>query len=150
MTWIYRFNTLETSDTFIKRSFFHRTNMVIVQSKSKRKATGGRYKKQVVLKRKYELGRTPSLIKLDKPQVKEIRTLGGNSKLRLMSSNMINVVDKGKHKTTKILSIVESPANRHYVRRNIMTKGTIVETAEGKVKITNRPGQDGTLNGVVI
>ncbi len=125
--------------------------MVIVQSRSRRKATGGRYKKKLTLKRKYELGRAPSLIKLEEVQLKQIRTKGGNSKVRLMSSNIINVVDStGKHKKAKILSILESPANRHYVRRNIMTKGTIVETEVGKAKITNRPGQDGTLNGVLL
>lgn len=126
--------------------------MVIVQSKSRRKSTGGRYKKKIVLKRKYELGRAPSLIKLDKVQSKKIRTMGGNEKVRLMSSNEINVVDikTKKYQKSKILSILESPANRHFVRRNIITKGTIVETELGKAKVTNRPGQDGTLNGVLL
>jgi len=32
----------------------------------------------------------------------------------------------------------------------ILTKGAIVETELGKVKITSRPGQDGVLNGVLI
>ncbi|MFH1511592.1 MAG: 30S ribosomal protein S8e, partial [Candidatus Woesearchaeota archaeon] len=33
---------------------------------------------------------------------------------------------------------------------NIITKGTIVDTDKGKVRITSRPGQDGTLNGVLV
>ena len=37
-----------------------------------------------------------------------------------------------------------------YVRRNIITKGAIVKTEAGLVKITSRPGQDGTLNGILV
>ncbi|MBS3112541.1 30S ribosomal protein S8e [Candidatus Woesearchaeota archaeon] len=125
--------------------------MVIVQARSKRKATGGRYKKQIILKRKYELGRSPSLIKLETSKKKVIRTKGGGSKIRLMSANILNIVGSdGKFKKTKIISVIENSANKNFVRRNIMTKGAIVETEAGKAKITNRPGQDGILNGVLI
>jgi len=125
--------------------------MVIVQARSKRKATGGRYKKQIILKRKYELGRSPSLIKLEASKKKVIRTKGGGSKIRLMSANILNIVGSdGKFKKTKIISVIENSANKNFVRRNIMTKGAIVETEAGKAKITNRPGQDGILNGVLI
>jgi small subunit ribosomal protein S8e len=31
-----------------------------------------------------------------------------------------------------------------------MTKGAVVETAKGKVKITSRPGQVGVLQGVLV
>lgn len=125
--------------------------MVIVQARSKRKATGGRYKKQIILKRKYELGRSPSLIKLETSKKKVIRTKGGGSKIRLMSANILNIVGSdGKFKKTKIISVIENSANKNFVRRNIMTKGAIVETEAGKAKITKRPGQDGILNGVLI
>ncbi|MBW3022802.1 30S ribosomal protein S8e, partial [Candidatus Woesearchaeota archaeon] len=50
----------------------------------------------------------------------------------------------------KIKTVADSPANKHYVRRNIITKGAIVETDKGKAKITSRPGQDGTVNAVLI
>ena len=36
------------------------------------------------------------------------------------------------------------------VRRNILTKGAIIETDAGKAKITNRPGQEGTVNAVLV
>ena len=45
---------------------------------------------------------------------------------------------------------VDSPANRHFIRRNIMTKGIIIETDKGKAKITSRPDQDGIVNAVLI
>ena len=51
---------------------------------------------------------------------------------------------------TEIISVVENPANIHYVRRNIMTKGAIIETELGKAKITSRPGQTGTINAILI
>ncbi|MFA5142218.1 MAG: 30S ribosomal protein S8e [Candidatus Woesearchaeota archaeon] len=126
--------------------------MVIIQSRPNRKPTGGRYNKRLIIKKKCYLGRSPSLIKLEEVHVKRIRTLGGNQKMRMLSADIMNVVDP-KTKTpkkVKITSILENPANRHYVRRNIITKGTIVQTEAGKAKITNRPGQEGTINGVLI
>ena len=38
----------------------------------------------------------------------------------------------------------------NYVRRNILTKGAIVETELGRARITSRPGMDGIISGVVI
>lgn len=46
--------------------------------------------------------------------------------------------------------MTENPANIHYVRRNIITKGAVVDTSVGKVKITSRPGQSGSLSGVKV
>ncbi len=84
--------------------------------------------------------------------MQNIRTLGGNKKLRLLSEEYVNVVDPKTNKAqkTKIKTTTENPANRHFVRRNIMTKGTIIETEIGKAKITSRPGQDGVVNAVLI
>jgi small subunit ribosomal protein S8e len=36
------------------------------------------------------------------------------------------------------------------VRRNIITKGAVVDTSVGKVKVTSRPGQHGIINGIII
>jgi len=65
---------------------------------------------------------------------------------------MINVYDPKTKKYSKveIKTVVENPANRHYVRRNILTKGTIVDTSLGKAKITSRPGQEAVLNGILV
>ncbi len=126
--------------------------MVILQTRARRKPTGGRYNKKLNHKRKHEMGRAPSLIKLGGNKIKGIRTMGGNCKLRPLSMNVLNAVDKktNAYKKVKITSILESPANEHYVRRNIITKGAIVQTDAGKAKITNRPGQDGMLNGELL
>jgi small subunit ribosomal protein S8e len=49
-----------------------------------------------------------------------------------------------------MLSVVENQANPHFVRRNIVTKGAVVETELGRVRITSRTGQDGVVNAVLI
>ena len=89
---------------------------------------------------------------MDKTRSKIIRTRGGNQKQRLLSVNVANVLDQKtkKFEKAKILSVVENTASRHFVRRNIITKGAVVETDKGKAKVTSRPGQDGTVNAILI
>ena len=70
---------------------------------------------------------------------------------RLATGNKINVTDaNGNTKVVDILGVIENSANPNYVRRNIITKGAIVETPEGNAKVTSRPGQDGVINGILI
>lgn len=125
--------------------------MVVFQGKGRRSPKGSRYKEYRGYK-KYELGRLPSLTGLGKKRLQKIRTLGKNKKLRLLSEEYANVVDPKTKKSqkAKIKTITANPANRHFVRRNIMTKGAIVETEAGKARITSRPGQDGVVNAVLI
>ena len=125
--------------------------MAISQGKSTRKSTGGRYIANRG-KRKSELGREPAYTRLDEKSLRKIRTRGGNEKLRLASENKINVVnpESNKAETVEIITVLENSADPNYVRRNIITKGAIVETSAGKAKVTSRPGQDGILNGVII
>lgn len=125
--------------------------MAVAQSRSKRKESGGRYK-AYRKKRQYELGRLPSLTKVEKRRVRRIRTMGSHHKIRLLSTDIANVLDPKtkKHQKVKIKTITDNPANKHFVRRNIMTKGSIIETELGKARVTSRPGQDGTVNAVLI
>ena len=58
--------------------------------------------------------------------------------------------ETGKYAKAKIISVVETPANRHFVRRNIMTKGCTIQTDKGRAVVTNRPGQEGTINAVLV
>jgi small subunit ribosomal protein S8e len=80
------------------------------------------------------------------------RIMGSNLKHKLLSEEYVNLADPKTKKVTKakITTVVENPANRNFVRRNILTKGTIVETEKGKARITSRPGQEGTVNAVLI
>ena len=136
---------------FKKRTLFLTTNMAILQLRSRRKNTGGRYKRPVV-RRMGRLGRLPTLTKLGVYKRKTIRVIGGGEKTKILRANKVNVFDAKtkKHEVLEITTIIESPANRHYVRRNILTKGSIVETAKGHVRITSRPGQESVLNGVLV
>jgi len=67
-------------------------------------------------------------------------------------ANQAYVTNPKTHTTSKtdIITVVENPANIHYVRRNILTKGAIVNTKLGKARITSRPGQSGVINAVLI
>lgn len=125
--------------------------MAILQLRSKRKATGGRYKRAIV-KRLARLGRRPVLTKIDTKRSRTERTVGGNKKDRLLQADKANVYDPKtkKYSVATIKTTVENPANRHYVRRNILTKGTIIETSAGKARITSRPGQGATVNAVLV
>jgi len=125
--------------------------MVISQRRSKRTSTSSRYKKNRT-KRLFEQGRVPSLTKVDERKLKIIRTKGGNHKQVLLNENTANLLDKKtkKYSKVKIVSVVETPSNRHFVRRNIMTKGSFIQTEKGKAVITNRPGQEGTINAVLV
>ena len=60
------------------------------------------------------------------------------------------LIAQAKIEKLKITAVVENPANRHFVRRNIITKGTVIETEKGKARITSRPGQEGVINAILI
>ena len=125
--------------------------MVVNQKKSKRKSTGARFKR-IKTKRLNRFGNLPTLTRVGTEKKKTVKTKGGNFKIRLQNGEVANVLDKrkGKYQISKILSVVENPANRHYVRRNIITKGTIVKTELGNARVTNRPGQEGCINAVLV
>jgi small subunit ribosomal protein S8e len=125
--------------------------MAIWQGKSVRKLTGARTKSNRN-KRKMEFGRDPAETKIGDRKIKKIRTKGGQEKIRLTNDQKINVVDPNNNKVqvADILSVVENQANTHFVRRNIITKGAVVDTSLGKVKVTSRPGQHGIINGIII
>ena len=115
-----------------------------------KKPTGGRLS-TVRKKRKADRGMQFLETRIGKRQVRAKRTRGGGAKLRLMSAEMINVSDsKGKVRRTKLISVKENDANPHFIRRNILTKGAVVETEAGPARVTSRPGQHGMVNAVLI
>ncbi|MFA4952895.1 MAG: 30S ribosomal protein S8e [Candidatus Pacearchaeota archaeon] len=115
-----------------------------------RKISGGKYVKRRK-KKLYELAGQERIVKLGEEKRKSKRTHGGNRKTFLLRSKSVNVVGKdNKIKKVEIKNVVETPSNKFLARQNIITKGTFVETEIGKVKITNRPTQDGVLNGILI
>jgi len=92
------------------------------------------------------------MTKIAEKRVKTIGVMGGNEKKGLLACDVANLYDpsKKKYNKSKILQVLENPANRHFIRRNIITKGTILETEAGKARVTSRPGQEPYINAVLI
>ena len=116
-----------------------------------RKISGGKYKKSRK-KKKYELGHHKRIVSLKETKQKILRVIGGNKKIVLLSVNEINVIDPKtkKAKKAKIKNVLETPSNRFLARQNIITKGAIIETDIGKVRVMNRPSQEGSAQGILI
>ena len=114
-----------------------------------RKISGGRYKKQRK-KRLHELPGQARVLRLGDEKKKMARVRGGQKKIFLFKAKSINILSNGKIKKAEIKNVVETPSNRFLARQNVLTKGTIVDTDLGKAKITNRPSQEGTVNGILL
>ncbi len=121
------------------------------QGRSKRKVSGGRIRLHRK-KRTFEIGREKQFATLGQYKNSKIRTQGNNLKMKIISTELANVVNPKTKKSSrvKIQTVVENRANPFYVRRNIFNKGAIIETELGKAKITSRPGQHGVVNAILI
>ena len=133
-----------------------------------KKISGGKYIKSRK-KRFYEILGQKIVIRLGEEKGKSKRICGGRKKNFLLRAKFVNVIIKSskgktkakkfsgnekfsreKNKKVEIKNVFETPSNRFLARQNVITKGTIVETELGKVKITNRPSQEGMVNGVLM
>lgn len=125
--------------------------MALSHLRSKRKISGSVYK-TFRKKKLTELAGDPAFTKLAPKKRQSDRVIGGNRKLKLLSCDIANLYDpKSKsYQQAKIKTISDNPANRNFIRRNIMTKGAVIETDLGKAKITSRPGQHGVVNAVLV
>jgi len=83
---------------------------------------------------------------------KLIRTHGGNLKVRALRACYASVSNPKTGETKKVLieNVEKNTANSNYVRRNLLTKGAIIKTEMGLARIASRPGQDGTINAVLV
>jgi small subunit ribosomal protein S8e len=125
--------------------------MALWQGRSNKKITGGRYRPNRK-KLRSEISRELQFSGIGTRRVKQIRTRGNNRKHSVLSDNIANVLDPKTHtsKRSKVITVVENPADPNFVRRNLLTKGAVVETDAGYAKISSRPGQDGILNAVLV
>ncbi|MFW6436916.1 MAG: 30S ribosomal protein S8e [Halococcoides sp.] len=119
------------------------------QGRSDRKRTGGR-RRPARDKRKFELGSEPTESRVGEQTLKFVDSRGGTEKVRVIRSETANVADGDEVTQATIENVVENPANPNYARRNILTKGAIVETDLGRARVTSRPGQDGQINAVLL
>ncbi len=115
--------------------------------KKGKKISGGKYIKRRK-KRKHELAGQKRIVKLGEEKRRIKRTRGGNKKVFMLNVKFVNI--SGQKKRVEIKNVLETPSNKFLARQNIITKGTIVETELGKVRITSRPTQEGSVNGVLI
>ncbi|MFB6092065.1 MAG: 30S ribosomal protein S8e [Haloquadratum sp.] len=117
--------------------------------RSKRKRTGGR-RRRSSNKKRHQLGREPAETTVDEPRFQVVDSRGNGQKVRALSANVAQVADGGEVTEATIENVVENPANVNYVRRNIITKGAVIETSEGRARVTSRPGQTGQVNAVLL
>jgi small subunit ribosomal protein S8e len=117
----------------------------------KKKPSSGR-KRAYRGKRKFEQGSFPAESLLGETKRKITRGRGGNTKVKVLSDKHACVTDpkSGKTEKTEIVRVVKNPTNIDYDRRGVITKGTEIETFLGLARVTSRPGQDGTINAVLI
>ena len=122
-----------------------------IESFGGKKYTGGR----LILsrmRRKSEIDRYPHEPVLgndNKIVVRRVR--GGTLKLSIKNTDFIIVNDIHNKKTikTKIIRVLENSANKDYERRGVLSKGAIVETELGVVRVVSRPGQHGSMNAIL-
>ena len=119
------------------------------QGRSPRKRTGGR-RRNFRNKRKHELGRESTETQVGEDKRKTVDTRGNTQKVRAIDVETANVATGDGAVAAGIENVAENPSNPNYARRNIITKGAILDTSEGKVRVTSRPGQDGQVNGVLV
>ena len=119
--------------------------------RSKRKVTGGRYK-SIRKKRLGELVGVSALTKIGEGKKRVKRERGGSLKRAMLAGKEANVYDPKtkKYVKAKIESVAENSANRHFVRRNIITKGAVIKTDKGDAVVKSRPGQEGVINAVLV
>ncbi|RMF32500.1 MAG: 30S ribosomal protein S8e [Candidatus Nitrosothermus koennekii] len=120
-----------------------------VENLTKRKLTGGK-RRAYRSRRKYEIDRYPSEPIVGEAQIVKKRVRGGNIKLAVREINYANVATDNKVTRAKIVRVTDNPANRDYARRGVITKGAIIETEVGNAKVISRPGQDGTVNAILL
>jgi len=124
---------------------YHRSHEKKVSS-----GTGGRRRKFQDKKTAHMGGVFAATKVADKDLKVNVRGRGGSLGIKIKKASRVSVVMKdGKMKVVGIKRVVESH-NPEFVRMNIITKGAVLETEIGKVKVTNRVGQDGVVNGVAV
>ncbi len=125
--------------------------MVKWHGRALRKPSGGRIWARRG-KRKREMGSEFIEARLGPVKRAEIRGMGGGGKLRLLGGDVANVTDPktGQTKLVKILTVVENLADPHFVRRNVLTRGAIIDTELGRARVTSRPGQVGAVSAILV
>jgi small subunit ribosomal protein S8e len=126
--------------------------MVLYQGGRSRRLPSGAVRHIACKKKKSKFGRNPIETRIGEVKRKTYRIRGDNVKVKAYAVNKINVTIKKDHtsKVATVKNVASNKASMDLQRRNILTKGAIVNTDIGKVKITSRPGQVGQLSGLLL
>ena len=116
---------------------------------STRRRTGGRRRRSSDRK-KHQVGGEPTETTVGEQRLKTVDARGDVRKVRALQTDVANVADGGETVQTEIENVVENDADPNYARRNIVTKGAVIETGEGRARVTSRPGQDGQVDAVIL
>jgi len=120
-----------------------------VENLSTSKITGGR-RRPLRSRKKHETNRFPNEALVGEQITVTRKVRGKNVKTAIKTIDTVNLVIDSKAKRVKILKVLENATNNDYQRRGIISKGAILETAEGKCRVMSRPGQHGVVNAVLI
>ena len=120
-----------------------------IENLSTSKITGGR-RRPLRSRRKYEMNRFPNEALLGEPVMVTRKVRGKNIKTALKTINFVNLTVDSNVKKVKILKVLENATNNDYQRRGVISKGAILETAEGKCRVVSRPGQHGVVNAILV
>jgi len=119
------------------------------QGRSPRKRTGGRLRPKRK-KKKHELGDEPTETQVGDQKLKIMDKRGNTTKVRAITTDIASIAVDGETVAAEIENVAENDANPNYARRNIITKGAIIDTSEGEARVTSRPGQSGQVNATLI
>lgn len=117
--------------------------------RSLRRRTGGRRRPKRD-RRKHELGSEPTETQVGEVKLKTVDARGSGQKFRAIRTDKATVATDDGTVSAEILDVVENSADPNYVRRNIITRGAVIETSAGNARVTSRPGQDGQVNAVLV
>ncbi len=98
----------------------------------------------------YERAGQERNVTLGETKRKVERVRGGNTKVTMLKSEVVNVIVNGKAKKAQIVNVVETPQNKFYARENRLMKSAIIDTSLGRARITNRPSQEGCVNAILL
>jgi small subunit ribosomal protein S8e len=122
-----------------------------IENLAGRKFTGGR-KVAMRGRRKFEIDRYPNEAIVGNKDIITRRVRGNNVKTAFKTTDFANVADQVSKKVTKskILRVTKNSANKDYERRGVISKGALLETEAGTARVVSRPGQDGTVNAILV
>ena len=122
---------------------------MVDHGRSLRKRTGGRLRPNTDRK-KHQLGREPTETSVGETSLRTVDARGGTVKVRALKIDTASVATGEETVQADIEDVVENDADPNYARRNIITKGAVIETGEGRARVTSRPGQTGQVNAVLV